>query len=201
MKETLERLLDPGHRAHVEQLFRAHAGFVATFLARLGVAQSDIDDAVQEVFTVAYGKGSFTPDRATARTWLGAIAARVASGQRRRARFRRERLEAEPAISVPSELASAQRTLELREALDRVNRALDSLDLPQRAVFVLFELEGEDCAAIAEALEVPVGTVYSRLHTARKRFIAAHEGLLQAESESSSQVRPRAGQSTAGERS
>jgi len=187
------------HRAYVERLFREHAGFVASFLARLGVAQADLDDAVQEVFTVAYCKGAFVPDRATARSWLGAIAVRVASGQRRRARFRRERLEAEPAAAVASDTASAQHTLEVRESLSRVNRALESLELPQRAVFVLFELEGEDCAAIAEALEVPVGTVYSRLHTARKRFLAAHEHLLLAENEPS-QRRESVGRSDAGER-
>ncbi|MET0283809.1 MAG: RNA polymerase sigma factor [Polyangiales bacterium] len=166
------------HRAYVEQLFRAQAGFVASFLARLGVAQADLDDAVQEVFTVAYRKGAFHPDRATARSWLGAIAARVASGLRRRAHFRRERLEAEPAATVASDVTSALSRLELRESLDRVARALDSLDLPLRTVFVLFELEGEDCSAIAGALELPVGTVYSRLHTARKRFTAAHQALL-----------------------
>lgn len=187
----MERPAPPtDHRAYVERLFREQAGFVASFLARLGVAQSDIDDAVQEVFAVAYCKGAFSPDRATGRSWLGAIAIRVASGQRRRARFRRERLEAEPAAAVASDVASAQHSLEVRESLGRVNRALETLDLPQRAVFVLFELEGEDCTAIAEALEVPVGTVYSRLHTARKRFIAAHEGLLQAEREPSQRRGP-----------
>ena len=186
------------HRALVEQLFREHAGFVASFLARLGLAQADIDDAVQEVFGVAYRKGGFMPDRATARTWLGAIATRVASGQRR-ARFRRERLHAEPAAALPSDAVSAQHILEVRESLGRVDRALASLDLSLRAVFVLFELEGEDCTAIAEALEVPVGTVYSRLHTARKRFIAAHEALLHTEAESA-QRRQRVGHSDAGER-
>jgi RNA polymerase sigma-70 factor (ECF subfamily) len=185
------------HRAFVEQLFREHAGFVASFMARLGLAQGDIDDAVQEVFTVAYRKGGFSPDRATARTWLGAIATRVASGQRR-ARIRRERLIAQPAESVRSDAESAQHMLEVRESLGRVDRALASLEVPLRAVFVLFELEGEDCAAIAEALELPVGTVYSRLHNARKRFIAAHEALLHPGSEPS-QRRQRVGNSDAGE--
>jgi RNA polymerase sigma-70 factor (ECF subfamily) len=40
-------------------------------------------------------------------------------------------------------------------------------------VFVLFELEGEPCASIATALGIPTGTVYSRLHHARRRFLEA----------------------------
>ena len=168
---------DPRARENVELLFRDHARFVASFLVRLGVAPPDVDDGVQEVFTVAYRKGGFTPERATARTWLGAIAVRVASNRRRSARLRREQLEAEPAGHVPDEAPSAQHVIEMREALRRVDGALASLDLAHRAVFVLFELEGEDCAAIAQALDLPIGTVYSRLHTARKRFISAHEVL------------------------
>lgn len=179
---AVERPAATDPRANVERLFREHAGFVAAFLARLGVAAPDVDDAVQEVFTIAYRKGGFTPNGATARTWLGAIATRVASGQRRSTRRRREQLESTPAAGLPAHTASAQHTLEVRESLDRVDRALARLDVGLRAVFVLFELEGEDCTAIAEALEVPVGTVYSRLHNARKRFLAAHEELLRAES-------------------
>lgn len=180
----MQRTDRPGSEArlNVEQLFRAHARFVASFLVRLGVASADVDDGVQEVFTIAYRKGGFTPERATARTWLGAIAVRVASNRRRSARLHREQLEAAPATHLPSELPSAEHVLERREALHRVDRALQSLDLPHRAVFLLFELEGEDCMAIAEALDLPVGTVYSRLHTARKRFASAHEALEREES-------------------
>ena len=182
-KPPLERTdrPDPRARENVELLFRDHARFVASFLLRLGISSADVDDGVQEVFTVAYRKGGFTPERATARTWLGAIAVRVASNRRRGARLRRERLEAEPAAHLASEAPSAEHVLERRQALRRVDGALQGLDLAHRAVFVLFELEGEDCTAIAEALDVPVGTVYSRLHTARKRFISAHEALERAD--------------------
>jgi RNA polymerase sigma-70 factor (ECF subfamily) len=44
------------------------------------------------------------------------------------------------------------------------------MDSGQRAVFILFELEHESCASIAAGLELPLGTVHSRLHTARKTF-------------------------------
>lgn len=66
--------------------------------------------------------------------------------------------------------------LELRaqRAARRVQDCLAALDLPHRAVFVLFEIEGLSGAEVAELLEIPSGTVYRRLSVARKRFAAAH---------------------------
>lgn len=65
-------------------------------------------------------------------------------------------------------------TVEAWESLGRVRVALESLDLPHRAVFVLFELQGESCDDIAAGLGIPTGTVYSRLHKARKQFTEAY---------------------------
>ena len=45
---------------------------------------------------------------------------------------------------------------------------------------MLFELEGESCDAIAAGLAIPVGTVHSRLHTARREFAAAFAQLARA---------------------
>nr|WP_276603309.1 sigma factor-like helix-turn-helix DNA-binding protein [Nannocystis pusilla] len=62
----------------------------------------------------------------------------------------------------------------------RVQQALDTLEEGKRAVFILFELEGESCEAIAAGLGIPIGTVYSRLHKARKLFMEAHARLVAA---------------------
>lgn len=67
---------------------------------------------------------------------------------------------------------------ETAEALRRVQQALEVLDEAKRAVFILFELEGESCEAIAAGLNIPVGTVYSRLHKARKLFMEVHGRLV-----------------------
>ena len=60
--------------------------------------------------------------------------------------------------------------LETREDLRQLERALAQLDPKLRAVLVLVELEGESCAALAASQRIPVGTVYWRLHRARRRF-------------------------------
>ncbi|KYF92825.1 hypothetical protein BE20_10755 [Sorangium cellulosum] len=59
--------------------------------------------------------------------------------------------------------------------LRRLAAALDVLDFAHRAVFVMYELEGEPREAIAQALDIPVGTVDSRLHTARRKVKEAFE--------------------------
>jgi RNA polymerase sigma-70 factor (ECF subfamily) len=55
-----------------------------------------------------------------------------------------------------------------------VGRALETLSLEHRAVFILFEMEEESCESIADGLGIPIGTVYSRLHAARDRFRKAY---------------------------
>jgi len=60
------------------------------------------------------------------------------------------------------------------QALTRVQEALNSLDIEHRTVFVLFEFAGESCDAIAKVLRVPIGTVYSRLSSARQQVRARY---------------------------
>lgn len=157
-------------------LFRAHAGFVATFAARLGVPRGDIDDVVQETFLVAHRRGGYTSGDARPTTWLAEIALRVWSTLRRSRRRKATHADDAALALVPAaddvfEKAAAT------EALSRVERALSALDLDHRAVLVLFELHGEPCESIAAGLGVPLGTVHSRLHNGRRKFHRAYEAL------------------------
>ncbi|MCR9159329.1 MAG: RNA polymerase sigma factor [Nannocystaceae bacterium] len=162
-----------------DALYRAHAQFVARFLLRLGVSGEDVADVVQEVFLVAHRRGGFTMGRAKPTTWLAEIAFRVSSDRRKKARRRLEDSNAEVVELAPSASSSASpsQRAEARQALARVQRALDTLSPEKRAVFVLYELEGQACDAIASSLDVPVGTIYSRLHSARREFAKAHAAL------------------------
>jgi RNA polymerase sigma-70 factor, ECF subfamily len=178
-----------GPRVGAAELFRRHAGFVARFLAQLGVRPQEIDDAVQEVFLAAHRRGGYLEGPARPTTWLAEIALRVVQTRRRTARRRPEgpgEVDASDEAIAPSGPFEAMVEAEARA---RVARALDALDLEHRAVFVLFELDGEPCDAIAASLGVPVGTVYSRLHKARQRFKDAYE---RQEREPFVRARPRA---------
>ena len=57
-----------------------------------------------------------------------------------------------------------------REQRELAERALNRLEVAKRATFVMFEIESLSCHEIAELMNVPVGTVYSRLHSARRQL-------------------------------
>ena len=65
---------------------------------------------------------------------------------------------------------SPEEQLVISEELQLLERALGALSLEQRAVFALFELERMSSEDIATALEIPLGTVYSRLRLGREAF-------------------------------
>jgi RNA polymerase sigma-70 factor, ECF subfamily len=162
----------PEPRLDAEALFRDHALFVARFLHHLGVPAADLDDLVQDVFLVAHRKGGYLPGPAQPRTWLAAIAVRIERTRWRAHRRRELRLSA-LAVEAQRGSAAPDDAVESLASRQMLERALGTLQLEQRAAFVLYELEGRPCEEIAKVLGVPLGTVYSRLHTARRRFLSA----------------------------
>jgi RNA polymerase sigma-70 factor (ECF subfamily) len=163
-------------RLTVAQVHEHHADFVFRTLQRLGVRDRDLEDALQEVFIVVHRKLSTFDGSARLTTWLYGIALRVAAAQRRRAHLRREEPMADPAQETSSsDEDDPERQYLAREARERLSRALDSLTLDKRAVFVMFEIEGLAAIEIADMVGVPVGTVHSRLSAARTEFAAAVE--------------------------
>ena len=156
-----------------ETLYRAHAPFVASFLRHMGARESDLDDFLQDVFVIAHRKGGYQPGAAAPRTWLASLAFRVVlTGRRARAR----RPQAQASVETLSDDARTPADLvEARRSLQRVQAVLENLSLEHRAAFVLHEIEGESCESIAALWNVSVGTIYSRLHHARKRFLEAYQ--------------------------
>lgn len=150
-----------------DQLFRMHALYIRTFLRRLGLSDLWLDDAVQDVFMVAYALGGYRPGPATSKSWLGSIAVRVAANARRK-----QRRYAAVVIPIGDAPTRVLRTLADGQQAPDVYRVLAALEGVDRDVLSRFYLQGQDCPTIASALEVPVGTVYRRLHDARKHFAA-----------------------------
>jgi RNA polymerase sigma-70 factor (ECF subfamily) len=154
-----------------ETLFRRHARFVASFLYRLGARGPDLDDAVQEVFLSAHRKGGYRPGAASPTTFLARLALEAnLSRRRRQGRWDTARTDEAARAALGRSPADPSQELASKEAALRLQAALDAMDPPHRAVFILFELEGESCESIAAGLHVPVGTVHSRLHAARRAF-------------------------------
>ncbi|MEM9191933.1 MAG: sigma-70 family RNA polymerase sigma factor [Myxococcota bacterium] len=151
-----------------EEVYREGFRFVWRCLRRLGVPDSQVEDAVQDVFVVVHRRLDEFEGRASIHTWLFRITQRVASDYRRRRRRKpTEQLVVETVATErdgPAEQAQKRRQAEVLHAI------LESMDDNKRTVFILSELEQMRGPEIAEALGVPTDTVYSRLRAARSVF-------------------------------
>jgi RNA polymerase sigma-70 factor (ECF subfamily) len=157
----------------VDDVYRAHADFVWKALQRFGVRAPDLDDVLQEVFVVVHKKlPSFRGDAQTT-TWLYGICLRVASVHRRRSHVRREKDTEELEERHSVDRASPEDHLAEHQRMLVLQALLDELDVEKRALLVMFEIDELTCEEIASILGVPIGTVYSRLHSARKAFAGA----------------------------
>jgi RNA polymerase sigma-70 factor, ECF subfamily len=147
--------------------YELYGRFLWQTLFRLGVRQSDLPDALQDVLVVVHRRGFSAEPGARVTTWLYAICRRVAAARRRKAYARRETLDETIELVDPHD---PERLVATRRAQLRLARILDDLSCDHRIVFVMFEVEGLSCPEIAQELGTPVGTVYSRLHAARQSF-------------------------------
>ena len=139
-------------------------------LWRLGVRDADLEDAAHDVFVVVHRKlADYDPARPL-RPWLFGICFRVALDRRRRAHVRHE--QGADMDDHEDQAPGPDRVVERHEARAVVERAMFSLPLEQRAVFVLHELDGVSIPDCQEILQAPLNTLYSRLRLARVAFAA-----------------------------
>ena len=152
------------------EVYDQHADFVWRTLRRLGVAEADSRDAVHEVFLIVHARLEAFEGRSSLRTWLFAVCRSVARDFRRRERRAGRLGSAEEAEEEIDLRADVGRRVEHREQLVELERILGVLPTALRNVFILFEIEKLTGEELAEALALPLGTVYSRLQQARKIF-------------------------------
>jgi RNA polymerase sigma-70 factor (ECF subfamily) len=146
-------------------LYRLEFPYVWKTLRRLGAPPRDIEDLAHDVFVVVHRHlCDYDPTRPM-RPWLFGITMRVVADFRRAGRNQHE-VPAEFAEQVDGAPTPHER-LEGREARALLMRALDSLDLDRRAVFVMHELDEIPVPEIAGVLVIPLNTAYSRLRLAR----------------------------------
>jgi RNA polymerase sigma-70 factor (ECF subfamily) len=161
----------PACALDVEAVHAEHADFVWRSLQRLGVRDADLEDMLQEVFVVVHRRLHTLEAKERIVSWLFGIATRVAAAYRRRSYVRREQPEERVAEDEPiGDDDGPEALASTHQARARLEAILDELDVEKRAVFVMFEIDELDCDEIAVIVGVPIGTVYSRLHAARKAF-------------------------------
>ncbi|MBI5546118.1 MAG: sigma-70 family RNA polymerase sigma factor [Deltaproteobacteria bacterium] len=165
---------EEGRSSNTAEIFRVYAGSVSRWARALAGPGADVEDLLQEVFTIVHARhASFRGDSSLS-TWLFGITANVVRRRRRGEKLRRwlRGSAQEVAGEVPSSEESALEALERSEARARVYRVLDRMSEKYRNALILFEMEGLSATEIAQLCDAKAGTVWVWLHRARADFLA-----------------------------
>lgn len=159
-------------RASFAELFRHFAPRVKSYMLRLGSDDSQAEELAQETMTIVWRKaGQFDPARAAASTWIFTIAR-----NRRIDMFRRTNrptLDPNDPALVPDPPIQGDAVLEQKQVATRVQAALATLPEEQRQVLQMSFFDEKTHSEIAAALDLPLGTVKSRIRLAFGRVKAS----------------------------
>jgi RNA polymerase sigma-70 factor, ECF subfamily len=160
-----------GEVSPFESIYNQYFDFVWSSVRRLGVSAAATDDVVQEVFIVIHSRLHTLEQPQALRSWIYGIVRRTVSGHHRSRRVK----EASGAAlaAEPNAQPLPPTPLDLVEQNDKVKllfSLLEELDEPKREVFMMAELDELAVPEIAEILEIPLNTAYSRLRAARQAF-------------------------------
>lgn len=177
----LRRLERDGGRPYPvspRELFESYAAFIWRTLRYQSVAERDLDDVSQEVFLVIFRKLPTFEPRGSLRAWIYGICIRIARDYRNRAHKKHEVLVDELSDQIGqadfgsnASNSEVEAEAERRAQQRRLHELLQRLDEDKRAVLVLHELEGLPMNEVAELVQCPVKTAYSRLAAARKQML------------------------------
>jgi RNA polymerase sigma-70 factor (ECF subfamily) len=156
-----------GDRSAFGELVRHHHAGMVNVVYRMCGDAGLAEDAAQEAFLRAWLHLSTFRPGSSLRNWLYRIAVNEALDVLRRERRAPQGLETVPAADPEP---GPERALLRRERAGRVQQAILSLTDANRAVLVLREYGGLSYQEISTALDIPIGTVMSRLNYARNRL-------------------------------
>jgi RNA polymerase sigma-70 factor (ECF subfamily) len=172
----LIRRAQTGDREAFCDLVRLYRTGVINVIYRMSGSVDLAEDAAQQAFLSAWRHLSSYQPRASFRGWLYRIAVNAALDL-----LRREKPSVDiDLLPIPAPGADPERRVEQRERSQRVRQAVLSLPEASRAVLILREYETMSYEEIATALDIPVGTVMSRLSYARKLLTERLKGELEA---------------------
>lgn len=145
------------------------------FAYHLTYNEADANDLVQEAYMKAYRFISSYEVGTNAKAWLFKILKNAFINQYRKKTKRPTQVDYEEVINFHAEEDDTNYSsyLDLREEIfqgmmgDEITIAINSLDVPFRTVILLCDVEGFKYEEISKILDVPIGTVRSRLHRAR----------------------------------
>lgn len=172
---------DSAKRTAFALAYREHVGWLLQTVRRLGVAPTECEDVAHDVFATAWRRLETYDSSRAMRPWLFGIAFRTVSNlratQSSSARYENQ--------TPPHTVESSDRPdglLERDQARQHVQAALEALPLEQRALFVGHDIDQTPIVQLADSLEIPLNTAYSRLRLARQRFQRVFDDLQEGRS-------------------
>lgn len=167
-EQTIRLVLDGDSAAYAE-IVRKYEKRLLGLLYHACGDRTLAEDIAQEAFARAYRKLNLFSGQAQFYTWLAKIAMNLLVSHRRKKRIENQiaREGFEVAMDSVGSESKPDENLEQTEVQRCVRQGIEMLDEDRRVVLLLRDFDGMDYEAIAETLEIPVGTVRSRLHRAR----------------------------------
>ncbi len=160
-----------GDRDAFGELVRRYQDRLFNSLIHLSGSEHEAQDVTQEAFLQAYRRLSSFRGDSHFYTWIFRIARNLAISRIRSRKATSSLYQEDGSLrDIESSGSAPQRPMDVEETVTQVRRALARLEEDQRTILVLREFDGLEYDAIAEILEIPVGTVRSRLHRARQQL-------------------------------
>jgi RNA polymerase sigma-70 factor (ECF subfamily) len=170
-----------GNSAAFGDLVRKYQDRLYNTIVHLIGSTEDAKDVVQDAFVKAFVKLESFQRSSAFYTWLYRIAFNTAMSRQRRRRETRS-IDDDCGHDPADPTAALADRLEQEELAGQVRTALATLSEEHRLVLVLRDIDGCEYEAIAEILEIPLGTVRSRLHRARLQLRDQLKKVLQTDS-------------------
>jgi RNA polymerase sigma-70 factor (ECF subfamily) len=170
-EELLDRVRQRDPRA-VAHVYREHHRKVRAFARRMIRDETAAEDVVHDVFVALPEAAKRFRGDASLSTFLMSIAVNLCRRRLRSLARGRRAVERMQQRDVPSEVRTPEAEARRRQLADALSRGLDTLTLEHREVFVLCAVEERTSPEVADILDVPPGTVRTRLFHARKQLRA-----------------------------
>ncbi|MEE7459811.1 RNA polymerase subunit sigma [Methylorubrum populi] len=166
--EDLIRRIAGGDRVAMQGLYARHSTTVFRFLVRMVRDPSRAEDLMSDVFFDVWQQAGRFEGRSSVTTWMLTIARfKALSTLRRRSH---EELEPEMAEAIEDEADTPEIALQKANKAEAMRRCLEALSLEHRTVIDLVYYHELGVEEVAQVLDIPAGTVKTRLFHARKRL-------------------------------
>lgn len=177
MSELLSMIATDRSDDAFRRLYDEFGPKVRRYMMQQGADADLADELAQETLVTVWRKAAlYSPEKGSPTTWIFTIARNLRIDRIRRQRAWQE-LTDEQAASIPSEDPAPDATIDERQRQARVQAALRELPPDQIEVVTLAFMEGMAHSEIAERLQLPLGTVKSRIRLAYSKLRSALEEL------------------------